>query len=491
MDMQNPAVENTVPDSRKEKRNAILITIAVAVVAVLVIGLVVYNNLADRGYFLRREVAAQSENFTVNGSMMNYFFYYNYSQYASYFTQMGLDTKYTLKSQYADEENGITWFDYMATLTQSYVGEVLALCEAAHAAGVTLTDADMATIDSTLDAMEESAAELGYTMDTYLMAMFGSGVKEGDVRDAMELVTLSGNYYAQFNDGLTYTEQQYEDYYKAHKSSYQTVDLITCTIKQNDFIETDENGNPIGNITEAGAKAKEYADNMAACTTAEDFQNAILAYYTDVKGVTEEEAQTALSALLLNGITANVGNTASDWAFSAKAGETTVVDASGGATYDVYYLVSAAARDDAPTRNVRHLLLTDETYGENAESAAQTIYDQWEATGFDVDTFAAMVYQFSEDPGSQTTGGLYEHVSQGDMVPEFDAWLFDPTRKEGDTGIVHTDYGYHIMYYAGEAGPAWQADADSALRQEDYTALIEAHSAGITFDSEVIYSINA
>lgn len=491
MDMQNMAVPDPLVDSRKEKRNAILITIAVVLVAAVVIGLVVYSNLSDRGYFLRREVAAQSENYTVNGSMMTYFFYSNYSQYASYFSQMGLDTQYTLKSQYADEDNGITWFDYMATLTQSYVGEVLALCEAANEAGLTLTEEDMTNIDATITAMEESAEELGYTMETYLMAMFGSGVKEDDIRDALELVTLSGNYYNQFNDALTYTDKQYEDYYEANKSSYQTVDFITCTIKQDDFIEKDENGNPLGNITEAAGKAKEYAESIAASTNVEDFKNAVLAYYTDVKGASAEDAQASLDALTLTGVTANVGNTASDWAFSAKAGDTTIVDASGGATYDVYYLVSAAARDDSPTRNVRHLLLTEDTYGDNAENAIQTIYDQWESTGFDLDTFTALVYNFTEDTGSRTTGGLYENVSQGDMVTEFDEWLFDPARKEGDTGIVKSDYGYHIMYYGGEDVPAWKADADDALRTEDYTALIEAHSSGITFDSSVIYSINA
>ncbi len=486
MDMQMTPV-----DTRKEKRNAILITVAVVLVAACVIGLVVYNNLADSGYFLRKQVAAQSENYSVNGSMMTYFFYSNYNQYASTFTQMGVNTSYSLKSQYADEENGITWFDYMATLSQSYVGELLALCECARAAGMELTDEDMKTIDDTIAAMEESAAEYGYNMETYLMAMFGSGVKVQDVRDSMELVTLGGKFFDQYNTNLTYTDAEYEAYYNANKASYQTVDFITCTVKQDDFIEKDENGNPIGKITEAAAKAKEYAESMAAATNAEDFKNAILAYNTDIKGLSESDAKAALNACVLNGMTATAGNAASDWAFSAKTGDTKVVDASGGATYDVYYLTAAASRDDSPTRNVRHLLLTTETYGTEAEKAAQTIYDQWKAVDFDLEAFTALVYQFSEDPGSKTSGGLYANVSQGDMVPEFDAWLFDSSRKEGDTGMVNTTYGTHIMYYAGEDVPAWKAAADSALRTEDYTNLIADNSEGITFDSEVIYSINA
>ncbi|MBE6615509.1 MAG: hypothetical protein E7631_09425 [Ruminococcaceae bacterium] len=486
MDMQNMPVDN-----RKEKRNAILITIAVVVVAACVIGLVVYNNLADSGYFLRRDVAAQSENFTVNGSMMTYYFFSNYNQYASMFTQMGLNTSYSLKSQYADEANGITWFDYMATLTQSYVGELLALCEAAKTNGVELTAEDQTMIDANIAAMEEAAAEYGYNLNTYLMAMFGSGVKVEDVRDSMELSALSSKYYAEFYNGLSYSDAEYEAYYEANKASFQNVDLITCTVRQNDFMETDENGNPLGNISEAAAKAKEYANTIAASDSADAFRDAVLAYNTDIVGLSADEAKMALAAGTINGMTATPGNAASDWAFSARTGEIKVVDASGGATYDVYYLTKAAYRDEDPTRNVRHLLLSTETYGEETEKAAQTIYDEWKNTGFDLDTFAALVYQFSEDTGSVNTGGLYENVSQGDMVPEFDAWLFDSSRKEGDTGMVNTTYGTHIMYYAGEAGPAWKAAAQAALETEDYSALIEQYAAAITFDTEVIYQINA
>ena len=35
------------------------------------------------------------------------------------------------------------------------------------------------------------------------------------------------------------------------------------------------------------------------------------------------------------------------------------------------------------------------------------------------------------------------------MVAEYDKWIFDAARKEGDTDIVKTDYGYHVMYFIG------------------------------------------
>ncbi|MBR5447722.1 MAG: hypothetical protein IKV40_04785, partial [Clostridia bacterium] len=43
-----------------------------------------------------------------------------------------------------------------------------------------------------------------------------------------------------------------------------------------------------------------------------------------------------------------------------------------------------------------------------------------------------------------------EGVTEGQMVEEFDAWLFDEARAEGDYALVETkDYGWHIMYYEG------------------------------------------
>ena len=44
-------------------------------------------------------------------------------------------------------------------------------------------------------------------------------------------------------------------------------------------------------------------------------------------------------------------------------------------------------------------------------------------------------------------GGIYENVVPNQMVSTFNAWCFDSKRKEGDTAIVQTEYGYHIMYF--------------------------------------------
>ena len=64
-----------------------------------------------------------------------------------------------------------------------------------------------------------------------------------------------------------------------------------------------------------------------------------------------------------------------------------------------------------------------------AEQKAQDILDEWKAGAATEDSFAELANEYSEDPGSNTTGGLYEQVYQGQMVTEFNDWCFDPARQ--------------------------------------------------------------
>ena len=42
------------------------------------------------------------------------------------------------------------------------------------------------------------------------------------------------------------------------------------------------------------------------------------------------------------------------------------------------------------------------------------------------------------------------------MVTAFNDWCFDSARKSGDTGIVETTYGYHVIYYVGTTGQTYR-----------------------------------
>ena len=53
--------------------------------------------------------------------------------------------------------------------------------------------------------------------------------------------------------------------------------------------------------------------------------------------------------------------------------------------------------------------------------------------------------------GTSAESNIYENVPYGQMVEKFNDWIFDENRKPGDTDIVETVYGYHVMYFVSFA----------------------------------------
>lgn len=120
-----------------------------------------------------------------------------------------------------------------------------------------------------------------------------------------------------------------------------------------------------------------------------------------------------------------------------------------------------------PTVAVRHILIkaeadengeyTDEALAK-AETRAGNILRLWQNGKATEESFAEMAEKYSEDDGSNTNGGLYNSVMEGQMVAEFNDFCFDEARQPGDTCIVHGESGsyngYHVMYFVGEGDPA-------------------------------------
>ena len=119
-----------------------------------------------------------------------------------------------------------------------------------------------------------------------------------------------------------------------------------------------------------------------------------------------------------------------------------------------------ALKDEAYCVSVRHILIQPvtkdadgntidtDTAWETCRQEAQAILDDYLKAGkIDEEAFAALAKEKTTDTGSKDTGGLYEDFCRGKMVAEFEAWSFDASRKYGDTGLVKTTYGYHIMFF--------------------------------------------
>ena len=112
---------------------------------------------------------------------------------------------------------------------------------------------------------------------------------------------------------------------------------------------------------------------------------------------------------------------------------------------------------------------------------AEQILKDWKSGDATEDSFSELAKTYSDDTGSNTNGGLYEAVKEGQMVTNFNDWCFDASRKAGDTGIVESDYGYHIIYFIGDDAEEWHVDIKDTITSNK----LNDYMSNLTADLEV------
>ena len=251
---------------------------------------------------------------------------------------------------------------------------------------------------------------------------------------------------------------------------------------------TDADGNTVDPTDEEKDAAKQ---------SAKDAADEMLAAYRNGKKL-EPLADANEKATYNNndGTIYSSGDVLSEWLFddARKAGDSAVLES--GTTYYVV-VFHERFRDEYPTIDVRHILIQpaagelsegDEGYEDeqaqlnaDAKAKAEDILAQWQAGEATEDSFAALAMENSSD-GSKYDGGLYTQVYQGQMVTAFNDWCFDASRQPGDTAVVETTYGYHVMYFVGEDLPRWQAQVSDTLKNEDYAEWVTALTADVSIE---------
>ena len=484
---ENLQVQNT---GKKEKRNTFIGIVCTILVVALLGSLVAYSSLVTNGYFLRRTVAATTENYTVDNAVFSYFFNNNYQNfYSSYGYYLGIDANTSLKSQacsmYSD---GTTWFDYFAASAKSNLSNTLAFCEEANARGITLDEEDYQQIDDVIASIKAAAKQAGVSTSYYIHAMYGTGVNQKDLRRALELAVLASKCSQAITDAYNYGEADYSKYIEENPNALLYAEYAAFNMETADTLEDDD---------KTAILLQGYLDRFSAVTTKDEFDTVAFDYlrnvvYANDEDTTDEEIREEVETLTTKA-TYVKDDATSEWAFAEerKAGDVLTEISEDKTTYSAYLLISPASLDEYKTVNVRHILLSADTYGsdEAAKAKAEELLASFKGGA---DAFAALAEEYSEDTGSNENGGLYENVGKGEMVDEFDAWLYTEGRKVGDTGIVESDYGYHIMFFDGEGMIAWHVQADNALKNAQYSA----DSAAInekyptTFDNKAIFELD-
>lgn len=463
----DPKAAREAEQKAAERKSGILYTAIFVAFVILAVFLWVFNS----GILQRNKTAVtiDGEKYTVNDVA----FYYQQSyqgflnQWGGYASLVGLDTSKSLKSQYAFGGTEQTWDDYFKEQAVETMKFVHASNAEAKANDVTLDQETKDSIDAGIASMKEAASSAGYTYKQYLAAMFGSTMTPSAYEKLMEEYLLAYQYGAQVQDGFSFTEDEIKAYYDENKNTYDLVDGGYVTVSGRPETKTDADGKTIEATDEEKSAALENAKKTA---------EAILAAYKkggDLEKLAEENSASYYSSKTMSYSNSTTGN----WLFDAarKSGDAQVLHGDDDTSYFVG-VFNGRQRDEALDYNVRHILVTKDnlTLGEGEEATdemiqakAEEILAGWDGTE---DGFAALAGEFSQDGGSKDNGGLYENVVKGQMVSDFNDWCYADGRKSGDTGIVSSSYGCHIMYFVGYGQEQyWHYACNSALVSNAYS----------------------
>ncbi len=446
-------IEKIQEEARIAKKNKLVMTVVSIVLVVCIAAGVCVNQLYyANGKYLRDKTAVASATTEVDGAMLLYFYNSTLNSYRTYYSglmdmYLGIDSSKSLKNQYRSE--GLSWFDSFMSETVNALNEVLALYEDSVANGFTLT--------------EEQKELIRIAQDGTDMSAFNGRLKKSDVDKCLELSLTATFYKQQLIDNYDYTEDEIAAKYDASPKSYNKASYRVVNI---DYAE---DGSKAYTEVEANKKALE----LQTAGTEENFiaiaKEAIKEMYPDM---TDETVQNTIDSGYIESYGLSAGVEFSEWAFDPerKVGDAYINRDSEG-YFSVYFLTALPEKETYKTVNARHILLSTDDYSEaEAEQKANEIYAQWQNGEATEESFAKLASIHSSDVGSVYAGGLYKNITKDYMVEEFDAWIYDEGRKVGDTAIIKTSYGWHIMYYSGEGLEAWQAAVFETLQDEEYDA---------------------
>lgn len=455
-----------------------------AVVCLALAACIVFLSLVSTGFFYTHTTAATVQGHKLTPAMLNYYYtaaYQNASSLLSYLTTADepLDEQAYMTDDYA------TWHDYLLDYALSTAASTYAIYDEAIANGYTLSESGQSSVESEIQMVQLYASIYGASStDAYIAAVYGSGCTEESYREYATVNYTAQEYASEIYSNLSFTQDEIDAYYAENAGDFDSVSFRQFTISA--IGEVDEDNNTTYSdeaLDEAEAKAAAMAEasqgdeqaflDLALENTAEENQESYDAASSTLR---EDIAQNNCSESLRSWLTDE----------SRQPGDTTYVFNGTASYYVLYFLENVDHNYQLP--NIRHILIgvsdtTDEEAMAEALAEAEALLDEFLAGEATEDAFAALANEYSEDTGSNTTGGLYEAVVPGQMVDNFNDWSFAEGRQAGDTGIVESSYGYHIMYYCGLSDVTYQNyDVESTMISNAYTEWQTNMTADLSYE---------
>ncbi len=444
-----PKQQKALEEQKANRRTTAIFSVCAVLFLLGVAAMFVWNT-----NIIQRNAAAASVNGqTFTAADMAYYYYNSRANLLN--NNTSLDTSTSLRNQaYTSGSQYDTWYDYLAQAALKSLSNATVTAQAAKDAGFDGGEEVEKSVKENMDSLDSAAASAGYTSVQYLKGVFGPlmtrSVFERNLRTAM----LANAYASHISDTANYSADELEAQRAADPKAYEMAEYESIVFPSSSF------------ATEA-TDTTEANDGSAAALAAA--QEALARYQAgeDLEALATELKGTYMSTASMY----STGSDMVDWLFddARKDGDADVLDYSyyGTSIGSAVMVFHSEGLADYHTVSVRHILVAD-------EAKANELLAQFNAGDKTEDAFAALATENSTDSGSKENGGLLANVQRGQTVKPFDAWCFDTSRQIGDTGIVQSTYGYHVIYFVGRSDYAyWQDMAASKLGSEKLSSITD------------------
>ena len=459
-------------------------------------------------------------------SVAEYSYYYTtvFQTYANSQNSLGMaliDTSKdpALQTTTDDDGNTITYDELFRKQVKETLETADYYLKRANEEGVTLSDENKKEIDDTISELETYAKQYGYSASRYISVLYGKGLNLKTFRSLLERQYLVSQYTSQVSETLykDIPDEDIEAKYAEDPSTYQLVDirLLGMSIPKADE-DAEATATDAADATAAiEAKSQEMLDKL---TDEASFIELAKEYCDEGDRETfESETASLVKGLKKSIVSSNISSDLADWLFDSSrvVGDKTRVTSD---EYEyVIFMIQPAYRSEDRLASARHILVSFDSV--RSELASQADTEEATATDADLDdtsvktvkasdgtdvtnegteysaevvlkayeqakeilalyengektedSFASLAEQYSADTGSvgedasNGGGGLYTDIAKGQMVAPFEDWVYDESRQPGDTGIIMTNYGWHVMYFVSKADePEWKADIRNTI----------------------------
>lgn len=500
-------------EAKKMKRLSVAfvaIMLAVALTAAGILGVRAVNN---SGIIDRNTIAATIGEHKLNSVQMNYYLNDYIRQWASsygenlatYAAMMGLDINKPISVQVIDKETGETWADRFLNDAMERAKSDYALYDKAMADGFKLSEDEETSLNLSGEQLKLYAMYAGYSNpDAYLRALYGYGSDVKSYNEYAKISYIASAYYNKTRDALTYDDDAIRAEDNKDLNKYSSFSYASYYLASSSFLTggtADANGNKTFTQEEKDAavkKAEDVANSLLSAKDVTELDKLIAAL--EINKDNKSAASSKSNLIMYSSIPASIQSwlvekDRKDGDISVIASETTSKDADGKETKTIngYYVVLFQERDDnlRPLANVRHLLVKFEggttdtsgnkTYSDTekakAKEEAEKLLQEWKDGAATEDSFIELVKKHSDD-GSKEEGGLFEDIHRASAyVDSFKNWSIDADRKKGDTDVIESEYGYHVMYYVDDDEMTYR---DYMISEDLRAADIEEWHEGIT-----------